>query len=116
MSRKTNTRDVGTKQFDPDRCPYKQLKEHDGLAIVYVIYDLGGYLADRIRITSPDLMQSYCGKKGHVLYDSLEGFGRSCFSYRRGGNNIPYSYETAIDKMQDFDVVYQLIISHIEFH
>jgi hypothetical protein len=106
-----------SKQFDPDKCPYSQLKDLKKNAIVFVEPTEEDSIAgsySRIRRVSPrkhktSWAASYCSY-ATVSHDGRESvFGRSCFSADRS------SLRNTVNSMRRYDRNNYLQIVHIDF-
>lgn len=119
------------KKFDPDICPYEQLKKHKGLACI-MVEDAAPhqrwpstYGRFRTTTTDPDLFNNqgagqdcYCVWNGSSLENVLSGefdgnftAYPSCFDRADQGE----SYEQMVDNMKKFDEGRKLVITFIIF-
>ena len=105
-----------TKVFDPKKCPYKQLLEHNGISHVLVGYTQrerkGGFSKSRIVTTKKT--RARIGGMAHCKYTFLnylkDSYMTSCFTY-----NL-HSYEQCIRAMERYDKNTDRKIIHIDFY
>jgi hypothetical protein len=94
-----------TKIFNPRRCPYKQLKEHTGEALVYVFGPRG--IINRIRLVSVPPQKDCHSENAYSQFEIISKETYDC--YPRWG-----SYKSCFDDAVEEAVKYEYGINFVK--
>lgn len=107
---------MSKKVFNPDQCPYEQLRKHRGHAIMYMGIKYSARGVERMRVVSHEPFSDKYGYHGKCLYarffidGSTLNWGVSCFAVRKEG------YQKMINQMENYDSSMNREVLHIDFY